>query len=97
MNGSISWSGTIENRSQCDTEEPLFTGLGANICGRPEASFPPFNTTAASFTTCGPFHTRWPVLTAEATRSASVICGQVLFVVLSNRNRSKMEGEGTPF
>ena len=87
MFGSISWLG-VADLSQWDTEDPVSRELGVYISGCPAASFPEVNTLAESIVTWGPFHTTLPKFMAEAARSASVICGQVLPVLLSNRNLS---------
>ena len=42
--------------------------------------------------TLPPFQTKWPVFTAEATRSEAVINVHVLFVLLSKRKSSQMLG-----
>lgn len=66
--------------SQWATEEPTLTGLGAYMRTWPLGCVPLLRTAPAA-TAWLPIQCRSPVSLAEATRSALVICAQVLPVL----------------
>ena len=78
--------------SKCETEDPGSTGFGANIFTRFEESAPLKSNPGTLAVTCGPAHTRLPLLIDDATRSLEVMLSQSFPVLLSRRNLSQMLG-----
>jgi hypothetical protein len=85
--GSIIWFG-VRTVSQCDTDEPDSTGLGAYIRTWPP-DMPALKYPVAAARTLLPVQWRLPLLMADALRSASVMAVHIFPVEWSSRNFMK--------